>query len=66
LGGHRRGDRSSETTAHIGYVAVVQGGGVAIGDRDEKWREIEGRWKGEWSAVKLQLQSTSAIEVPMM
>jgi hypothetical protein len=26
-----------------------RGGGVAIGDRDEKWREIEGRWKGEWS-----------------
>jgi hypothetical protein len=27
----------------------VQGGGVTIGDRDEKWREIEGRWKREWS-----------------
>jgi hypothetical protein len=39
----------SKTTARIGCAAVVQGGGVAIGDRDEKWREIEGRWKGEWS-----------------
>jgi hypothetical protein len=30
-------------------AAAVLGRGVAIGDRDEKWREIEGRWKREWS-----------------
>jgi len=28
-------------------------GGIAIGDRDEKGREIEERWKREWSTTGL-------------
>src|SRR2546423_7227460 len=38
-------DLAGKTTARIGCEAVVQRGGGAIGDRDKKWREIEGRWK---------------------